>query len=88
MNHRGAVHQAHIDDRVDAQRELREHFGGRVEPLRPVVEELQLACDERRQLFSQTTIHGWLHGWLCIHVPLSVTLLVLGVLHVIMSVYY
>ena len=58
------------------------------EPLRPVVEELQLACDERRQLFSQATIHGWLHGWLCIHVPLSVTLLVLGVLHVIMSVYY
>ena len=58
------------------------------EPLRPVVEELQLACDERRQLLSQTRIQGWLHGWLCIHVPLSVTLLVLGVLHVIMSVYY
>ncbi len=58
------------------------------EPLRPVVEELQLACDERRQLFSQTTIHNWLHGWLCVHVPLSITLLVLGILHVIMSVYY
>ena len=41
-----------------------------------------------RQLFSQMTIHNWLHGWLCIHVPLSITLLVLGILHVIMSVYY
>lgn len=58
------------------------------EPLRPVVEELQLACDERRQLFSQTRIQGWLHGWLCIHVPLSITLLILGMLHVIMSLYY
>ena len=58
------------------------------EPLRPVVEELQLACDERRQLFAQMRIHHWLHGWLCVHVPLSITLLVLGILHVIMSVYY
>ena len=58
------------------------------EPLRPVIDELQLACDERRQLFSQTRIQGWLHGWLCLHVPLSVTLLILGILHVIMSVYY
>lgn len=54
----------------------------------PVIEELELACNERRQLLSQQRIHNWLHGWLCIHVPLSVTLLVLGVVHVFMSVYY
>lgn len=58
------------------------------EEFRSVVDELQLACDERRQLISQATIQSWLHGWLCIHVPLSLTLLVLGLLHVVMSVYY
>lgn len=58
------------------------------EQFRSVVEELQSACDERRQLLAQSRIQDWLHGWLCIHVPLSVTLLVLGVLHVVMSIYY
>ncbi|MBS0202266.1 MAG: hypothetical protein JSS49_05145 [Planctomycetes bacterium] len=58
------------------------------EQMRDVVDELHLACDERRQLLVQTRIQGWLQGWLCIHVPLSVTLLVLGLLHVVMSVYY
>lgn len=58
------------------------------EEIRGVVEELQLACDERRQLISQSTIQSWLHGWLCVHIPLSLTLLVLGLLHVVMSVYY
>jgi hypothetical protein len=58
------------------------------EQIRSVVDELQLACDERRELMVQSRIQGWLHGWLCIHVPLSMTLLVLGILHVIMSIYY
>jgi hypothetical protein len=58
------------------------------EQFRSVVEELRSACDERRQLFSQSRIHGWLHGWLCFHVPFSLTLLVLGILHVVMSLYY
>lgn len=58
------------------------------EQMRDVVDELQLACDERRQLLAQMRIQGWLHGWLCIHVPVSVTLLILGLLHVVMSVYY
>lgn len=58
------------------------------ETMRPVIDELQAACDERRQLFVQSKIQGWLHGWLCLHVPFSVTLLILGTLHVIMSLYY
>ena len=56
--------------------------------LREVVERLQLACDERRQLMAQSRIQSWLHGWLCIHVPVSVSLLVLGLIHVLMSIYY
>lgn len=58
------------------------------EQMRDVVDELHMACNERRQLLAQTRIQGWLHGWLCIHVPVSVTLLILGLLHAVMSVYY
>lgn len=58
------------------------------ERLRPVVDELQSACDERRELISQSRIHYWLHNWLCLHVPLCVLLLVFGIVHIVMSVYY
>ena len=53
-----------------------------------VIKEMQAACDERRQLLSQASVHWWLHGWLNIHVPLSVTLLVLGLCHIITAIYY
>lgn len=53
-----------------------------------VVDNMQAACDERRQLLFQAKIHWWLHGWLNIHIPLSVTLLVLGLYHIITAIYY
>ncbi len=52
------------------------------------VDRLQVLCDERRQLGEQAQLAGWLHGWLFLHVPLSLTLLVLGVAHALMSVYW
>lgn len=52
------------------------------------VEQLRRGCDERRQLLSQSGLHLWLHGWLLLHVPLSVILLVLGLLHAVLAVYY
>ncbi len=58
------------------------------EQFRTLVDELQVACDERRQLLLQSKVQSWMHAWLCIHVPLSFTLLVLGLLHIFMSVYY
>ena len=58
------------------------------EELRPVIDEMQSACDERRQLLFQTRVHEWLHGWLHLHVPLCLTLLVLGLLHIITAIYY
>jgi len=50
--------------------------------------QLATLCDERRLLRDQERIHFWLHSWLLIHVPLSVALLVLGVAHVVFSLYY
>ena len=58
------------------------------EELRPVIDDMEFACDERRQLLFQSRVHGWLHGWLNIHVPLCLTLLVLGLVHIITAIYY
>ena len=43
---------------------------------------------ERRRLAEQERLHGWLHGWLLLHIPLSAALLVLGVAHAVTALYY
>jgi hypothetical protein len=55
---------------------------------RNVLKQLESICDERRDLDKQARLHRWLHLWLFVHVPLSMSLLVLGVVHAVMSVYY
>jgi hypothetical protein len=55
---------------------------------RAKLQELEQVCEQRRQIALQECLHHWLHGWLLIHIPLSVALLVLGVAHVVMSLYY
>lgn len=52
------------------------------------LEELESLCEERRQLGEQERWHHWLHGWMLLHIPLSVAILVLGVLHVVTALYY
>jgi hypothetical protein len=49
---------------------------------------LQTCCEERRQLGEQEWLHFWLHFWLLVHVPLSAALLVLGLTHAVMALYY
>jgi hypothetical protein len=51
----------------------------------PRVEELQAACDERRRTDLQTTLQHWLHGWLLIHVPVSLLLIVVTLWHAIVA---
>ena len=52
------------------------------------LDQLSTICRERRHLVVQHRLHHWLHGWLLLHIPLSMTLLVLGLAHAIMSLYY
>jgi hypothetical protein len=33
-------------------------------------------------------LHRWLHGWLLLHVPLSLALLLLGAVHAIIALRY
>lgn len=56
--------------------------------LHGVVSDLQQLCEERAQLALQQRFHRWLHGWLFVHVPLSLALLVLTAVHAVMSVRY
>jgi hypothetical protein len=61
---------------------------GLTEAVKGYLGQLEAWCDERRQLGDQERWHYLLHGWLLAHVPLSVLLLVLGLVHAFFSLYY
>ncbi len=52
------------------------------------VNDLEGICDEARQLLRQEQLHHWLHGWLLLHIPLSLALIVLGAVHAVMALRY
>lgn len=50
--------------------------------------DLEDICDEARQLTHQERLHHWLHGWLLLHIPLSLALILLGAVHAVMALRY
>jgi hypothetical protein len=52
------------------------------------IDDLQEICDEARQLLRQERLHHWLHGWLLVHIPISLALILLGAIHAIMALRY
>lgn len=56
--------------------------------LRDKVDQLQSWCDERRQLDLQTKLQHWLHGWLLVHIPFSVLLLVFTAWHIVAALFF
>jgi hypothetical protein len=50
--------------------------------------DLEDICDEARQLRRQERLHHWLHGWLLLHIPLSLALILLGAVHAVMALRY
>ena len=56
--------------------------------LHSIVRNLEEICEEERQFRRQIRYHHWLHGWLMLHVPLSLALLLLGCAHAIMALRY
>ena len=56
--------------------------------LHATLQELEAICEERSQLAQQKRLHHWLHGWLLVHVPLSMTLLLLSLVHAVISLRY
>jgi hypothetical protein len=45
-------------------------------------------CDQRRQFDIQTRLHRWLHVWLGVHLPLSVALFALMLVHAVLALKY
>lgn len=56
--------------------------------LHTTIEDLEGICEEERQLTLQRRLHEWLHGWLLLHIPLSLALLLLGTIHAVMALRY
>jgi hypothetical protein len=56
--------------------------------LHDTLSSLEEICEQARQAAAQAGLHRWLHGWLFVHVPLSMALLLLMVVHAVMALYY
>ena len=56
--------------------------------LHATLDDLENICEEERQLTLQSQLHLWLHGWLLLHVPLSLALILLGAVHAVMALRY
>ncbi len=54
----------------------------------PVVDALEDLCRQRRDLDIQIRLHRWLHGWLAVHLSLSVALVILMLFHVYTALRY
>jgi hypothetical protein len=52
------------------------------------LQDLEDICDEARQLVRQEQLHHLLHGWLLVHIPLSLALILLGAVHAVMALRY
>jgi hypothetical protein len=52
------------------------------------LKDLEEICDESRQFVRQERLHHWLHGWLLVHLPLSLALMILGAVHAVMALRY
>jgi hypothetical protein len=52
------------------------------------VDDLENICEEERQLTRQARLHRWLHGWLLVHVPISIALILLGAVHAFVALRY
>jgi hypothetical protein len=57
-------------------------------PAHVTLGDLEEICDEARQLTRQERLHRWLHGWLLLHIPLSLALILLGAVHAVMALRY
>jgi hypothetical protein len=56
--------------------------------LQLTIDDLEGICEEERQLTLQSQLHVWLHGWLLLHIPLSLALILLGAIHAVMALRY
>src|SRR5262245_15296242 len=56
--------------------------------LHAALADLENICEEERQLMRQYRMYRLLHSWLVVHLPLSVALLALAVIHIVVALRY
>ena len=54
----------------------------------PAIADLENICEEERQLAQQVRLHRVLHAWQLVHVPLSIALLMLAIVHIVVALRY
>jgi hypothetical protein len=52
------------------------------------IDALEQLCNQRRDLDIQARLHKWLHGWLWVHLPLSVVLVLVMFVHAVAALRY
>ncbi|MBM80152.1 MAG: hypothetical protein CMJ78_06110 [Planctomycetaceae bacterium] len=73
------------DRSLELFRELRARLS---EEAFPVVDAMESWCEHRRQFDRQARMHRMLHGWLAIHLPLSMALVILMFVHIFVALKY
>ena len=81
----GNPRQGHLSSRRESNRAFSQMRGTLPVELHETLSALQARSDEHRQFAEQQRLHRWLHYWLALHIPFSMMLYVLMVVHIIMA---
>jgi hypothetical protein len=84
----GGKSRSPLTSRTEADARFSRLRDGIPEVARPAVDRLRDLAELRRQWDAQARVHFWLHNWLVLHLPLSVAMTVLMVLHAVRALKY
>lgn len=51
------------------------------------IEQLKALCEQKRRMNVQTLMQHWLHGWILLHAPTSLLLIVVTIWHAVVAAY-
>ena len=77
-----------LADRARAGQVLRRYRAMLPDELHGVVAKLETICDGCRRVRARRKIENWVQGWMAVHVPLTVALVILAVLHAVFALRY
>ena len=81
----GSGRQGRLSEETEATRVFTQMRGALPVELHDTLQTLQVYCEEHRQFSELDRLHRWLHTWLALHIPFSIGLFVLFVVHVVVA---
>lgn len=85
---RGRRSRSRLASRTEAEKQFQRLRHMVPDEAEEIVDRLEELCDQRRQWDTLKRMNAWLHGWLLLHLPLSVAMTVLMVVHAIRALKY